>query len=144
MEEENPEVLQAAVDQLAVLKESHPELVREDEHPFTECAPFADTIKGQGYSFQSGWHFINLPYLDQGNTLDDYPDWTQPEDDVVKALFALTNLIMDTGDYKSSCSTSIGPLDLRTTSWNVLMSKSSPIFSDASRLICLILIWPIL
>ena len=102
MEEENPEVLQAAVDQLAVLKESHPELVREDEHPFTECAPFADTIKGQGYSFQSGWHFINLPYLDQGNTLDDYPDWTQPEDDVVKALFALTNLIMDTGDYKDT------------------------------------------
>ena len=29
-----------------------------------ECAPFADTIKGQGYSFQSDWHFVNQPYTD--------------------------------------------------------------------------------
>ena len=50
-----------------------PDLVEEKNHPFSECATFADNIKGEGYSFQAGWHFINLPYLDEpGTSLDDF------------------------------------------------------------------------
>jgi len=59
------------------LKTSEPSLTNdEDQHPFTECATFADNIKGQGYSAQSDWHFIDQPYLDQaGTTIADYPDF---------------------------------------------------------------------
>jgi S1/P1 Nuclease len=32
-------------------------------NPFTECATFADEIKSD-FKFQSGWHFIDQPYLD--------------------------------------------------------------------------------
>ncbi len=59
---------------------------RENKHAFTECATFADSIKGEGYSFQSDWHFINLPYLnEEGTTLADF-DFTMPDTDVVKAM----------------------------------------------------------
>jgi hypothetical protein len=42
----NPDILAAAVKELAVLKKSFPTLVKEAGHPFTECATFADDIKG--------------------------------------------------------------------------------------------------
>jgi hypothetical protein len=47
-------------------------LAHEKDHPFVECAPFADTVKGQGYSFQSDWHYVNNPYLDQDQNIADY------------------------------------------------------------------------
>ena len=65
----------------------------EGDNPFTECATFADDIKGQGYSFQSDWHFINLPYLDEpGTTLDDF-SFSMPDVDVVHALDDLTKFL---------------------------------------------------
>jgi hypothetical protein len=43
---ENPEVLDAALAELYNLKETQPDLItREENHPFTECATFADDIK---------------------------------------------------------------------------------------------------
>jgi len=57
-------VLAAALRELAVLEQTHSSLTTEKSHPFTECATFADDIKGKGYSFQSDWHYINYPYLD--------------------------------------------------------------------------------
>jgi len=44
----------------------------EDKYPFVECAPFADTIKGQGYSYQKEWHFVNTPYLDDSQDISKY------------------------------------------------------------------------
>ena len=88
-----PDVLAAAVTELAVLKQYYPDLVKEGNHPFTECATFADDIKGQGYSFQSDWHYINQPYLDEpGTTLDDF-SWTQPTYDVVGAMSDFTKFL---------------------------------------------------
>jgi hypothetical protein len=70
------------------LKVSHPTLItREVHHPFTECATFADDIKSQ-YSFQSGWHFIDQPYLNQGGDLSDFTF----KYDTYDILGALTNL----------------------------------------------------
>ena len=90
LEANYPDVLSAAIDELAVLAKYYPDLVEEKDHPFSECATFADNIKGQGYSFQADWHFINLPYLDEeGTTLDDF-SFTQPEEDTVQALIAFT------------------------------------------------------
>jgi len=41
-----------------------------------ECATFADEIKGKGAKWQSGWHFVDTPFVDQpGKTIDDYPDF---------------------------------------------------------------------
>lgn len=57
-------MLAAALRELAVLEQTHSSLTTEKSHPFTECATFADDIKGKGYSFQSDWHYINYPYLD--------------------------------------------------------------------------------
>lgn len=53
----------------------------------TECATFGDDCKGKGYSFQSGWHFINLPYYPDG---EDGFDFEMPDYDVVGALTYLT------------------------------------------------------
>ena len=86
LETNYPDVFSAILSELEVLELSNPEICQEDKHPFTECAPFADHIKGMGYSFQSDWHFINLPYLDEpGTTLADFT-FTQPDVDVVGAL----------------------------------------------------------
>ena len=38
----------------------------EDQHPFVECATFADEIKGKGWNDQSGLHYTNMPFFDQG------------------------------------------------------------------------------
>lgn len=93
LESQNPAVLDAALAELAVLPKYYPTLVKEKNHPFTECATFADDIKGQGYTFQSNWHFINEPYLDEeGTTLDDF-SFTQPKEDVVGALDAYTKFL---------------------------------------------------
>lgn len=67
----------------------------EGDHPFTECATFADNIKGEGYSFQSGWHFINLPYFDEGGDADSW-DYTMPDYDVVGALTDLSGFLKGT------------------------------------------------
>ena len=73
--EEDPAALDAANTVLAQLKKDGsdiPALSKEKNYPFVECAPFADTIKGQGYSFQSDWHFVNNPYLDEDPNINDY------------------------------------------------------------------------
>lgn len=81
-------MLAAAIAELYTLKVSHPTLTtREVNHPFTETATFADDIKST-YSFQSGWHFIDEPYLEEGGSLDDFSFKAAAYD----ILGALTNL----------------------------------------------------
>ena len=82
---------------------SDPTLTKDEgSHPFTECATFADDIKGEGYSAQSDWHFIDQPYLDEPDTtLDDFE--FEPSDvDVVDALTDFTAFLK--GDTVSSSS----------------------------------------
>ena len=64
-------------------------------------ATFADDIKGEGYSFQADWHFINLPVLLEGGELSDF-DFTMPDVDVHQALEVLTAWMMEDGDYMQS------------------------------------------
>ena len=74
----------------------------EKNHPITECATFADDIKSKGYSFQSGWHFIDQPYLDKGGDLGDFtfvPD-TYEILDAIKELTAF--LAKDGNAYLNS------------------------------------------
>lgn len=44
----------------------------ERDHPFVECATFADEIKEQGFDDQSHWHFVDTPFFDHNFTK---PDW---------------------------------------------------------------------
>jgi hypothetical protein len=89
------------LEELAPLKENYPSLTGDEgDHPMTECATFADNIKGQGYSFQSGWHFINEPYYPDGD--NNYP-FEMPDHDIVDALDTLTQWLSNDGTaYKSS------------------------------------------
>jgi hypothetical protein len=90
--------LDAALAELYVLKESHPDLItREVNHPFVECATFADDIKSY-YSFQAGWHFIDQPYTINGDSLDNYPDFEMDEYDIVGAMTNLTQWLQGSGD----------------------------------------------
>ena len=41
----------------------------EKDHPFVECATFADEIKEQGFDDQSHWHFVDTPIIGD-NTID--------------------------------------------------------------------------
>ncbi len=101
LEEEAPEALDAALEVLSYLADSHSSLTKsEDDHPFTECADFADDVK-RSYGFQSGWHFIDQPYLLDGGSLDDY-DFEMDEYDIVGALTALTAMLSDSGDYEDT------------------------------------------
>lgn len=88
---EGSAALTEALDVLSYLKVSEASLTTdEDSHPFTECATFADNIKGQGFSYQSDWHFIDQPYLSDGDTIEDYPDYKMSDTDIVAALTDLT------------------------------------------------------
>jgi len=50
--QENPTALAAAEAELIPLAASYPYLTRDENyHPFVECANFADSIKGKGYSW---------------------------------------------------------------------------------------------
>lgn len=70
--------------------------MHERDHPFTECATFADDIKGKEGGFQTPWHFINQPYLDEeGTTVDDFPEFQPPEVNVVEALDNLISFLKD-------------------------------------------------
>ena len=98
LETSNPEALQAALDDLKALQTYYPDLEKEtsvstNNHAFTECATFADDVKGQGYSFQSNWHFTNLPYLDEaGTTLDDF-NFNPDSHNVVGAMTDMTSFL---------------------------------------------------
>lgn len=103
-------VLEAALTELNHLTMSHPDLIEhEKDHPFTECATFADDIKGKEPfgQFQTPWHFINQPYLDEpGTTVDDF-DFHPPNEDVTKALTDLIDFLKGekTGDYVAAIAT---------------------------------------
>ena len=67
LKKNNPDALNAALEVLKPLQTSkqYPDLIKsEGKHPFTECATFADEIKGEGMSWQSDWHFVDQPYFD--------------------------------------------------------------------------------
>ena len=94
LESDAPASLEAALEVLSYLKASEATLTKdEDSHPFTECATFADNIKGQGYSFQSGWHFIDQPLTPEGQSIEDFPDFVADSVDVLEALEALTSFL---------------------------------------------------
>jgi hypothetical protein len=54
-----------------------------------------------GYSFQSNWHFIDIPYYNQGGSPSDYT-FKAASTDLVAAMSALVGMLTNTGDYQST------------------------------------------
>jgi len=74
LEKNSPATLATVLDVLKPLKANDAGYTKyEDKHPFVECANMADKIKHMGGDYQSGWHFIDSPLVDQkGKTIKDY------------------------------------------------------------------------
>lgn len=86
---------------LQTLSNSHSSLiVSEDSYPFVECSTFADEIKSKGYSFQSNWHFVDIPYFDQGGSFEDYPQFQLDTNNITVIVPALIDWISGSGNYK--------------------------------------------
>ena len=51
---------------------------------------FADDIKGKGFYWQSEWHFIDQPYLDQGGKISDF-DFKPDTHNATEAINGLVN-----------------------------------------------------
>jgi hypothetical protein len=88
---------------LAVLKASDPSWTHlEGSHPFVECVTFADDIKYKGGGYQSNWHFIDTPFLDQGGDISDFPDFKQDEHTVVEAINGIVDWMNKENEYISN------------------------------------------
>lgn len=81
------DTMRKALEELSHLTSSHPDMiVNEKDHPFTECATFADAIKLTFGAWQNDWHFIDQPYLDEpGTKIEDF-DFVPNDVDVISAL----------------------------------------------------------
>ena len=94
--------LAKATELLKVYSSKYPSMTNlEGNYPVVECATFADEIKAKGGSWQSGWHFVDTPYLDQGGTVHDYPGFVQDPDSVDKAIPQIVDYLTNSGNYKS-------------------------------------------
>jgi hypothetical protein len=94
LQSQDNDAYQAVLAELAPLKENYPSITGDEgDHPMTECATFADDIKGQGYSFQSAWHFKDSPYFPDGTM-----PYDQPEEDIVGALKCFTDWLSYNGN----------------------------------------------
>jgi len=91
LSKEAPAVFSKALTELHTLQDNHPDVVvNERDHSFTECATFADDIKLTFGAFQTNWHFIDQPYLDEPDSkLDDF-DFHTEDVNVVSALTDFT------------------------------------------------------
>lgn len=66
LETSYPNTLKKANAILNHLQVSQPSLtVKEDHYPFVECTTLADDMRYSGWSWESLWHYVDTPYLDE-------------------------------------------------------------------------------
>lgn len=95
--------LQGANDLLKIYKNARPDMiVSEGNYPFVECATFADEIKEKNGTWQSNWHFIDTPYLDEGGSINDYPLFKFDNETVDKSINDIASWLTGKGDYKDT------------------------------------------
>ena len=63
LEEISPETLEKAIE-ILIDSDFANYLHLESNHPFVECATFADEIKSDGFADQSFWHYVNTPLME--------------------------------------------------------------------------------
>ena len=101
LEKKSPETLTQVEDILSVLKKSDPSwTVKEGDHPMVECTTFADDIKYKGGGYQSGWHFIDTPFLDEGGKISDY-NFTLDAHNITEAIDGITSWFNRDAGYEN-------------------------------------------
>ena len=98
---EAPSALKKAETLLEVMS-GEPTTDSEKDHIFVEAAPFADMVKYKGGGWQSNWHFVDIPYFDEGGNLNDYPEFKLEDKNISSAIPGIVDWIRGTGDYKDS------------------------------------------
>ena len=102
LEKQNPASLKSTEAILSVLKKSDPSwTTAEGNHPFVECSSFADDIKYKGGSYQSGWHFVDEPYLDEGGKITDY-NFTADAHNITEAISSIVDMFEQNSGWDSS------------------------------------------
>lgn len=103
LQQEAPQALSQANNLLSTYAQANPSMTSaEGDYPFVECAIFADTIKSKGGSFQSEWHFVNTPYLDEGGSVNDYPKFQNGDNNVHNAIAAINDWLTGASGYQNS------------------------------------------
>lgn len=97
LENEAPEKLQLA----QALLDKYSKNSDEGKHSFVECATYADDIKGKGGAFQSGWHFIDTPYLDEGGKISDF-DFKADTHNVTEAMTSIKMFLTNASGYEKT------------------------------------------
>lgn len=98
---ENPVALQKAE---LILADMANQTITDSErdHPFVECASFADMVKYKGGGWQSNWHFVDIPYFDQGGNMNDYPEFKEDMMNITIAIPGIVDWLMNKPAYKDS------------------------------------------
>lgn len=74
----------------------------ERDHSFVEAAPFADMVKYKGGGWQSSWHFVDIPYYDQGGNSNDFPDFKLDPKNISAAIPCIVNWLSASNGYQNS------------------------------------------
>lgn len=98
---ESPQALAKAEELLKVMSGENI-TSSEKDHIFVEAAPFADMVKYKGGGWQSNWHFVDIPYLDQGNSIKDYPNFVEDPKNISEAIPGVVDWLRKTPGYESS------------------------------------------
>eukprot|EP00347_Sterkiella_histriomuscorum_P011266 403373110 len=103
LQKDAPQALQSATSMLNVLRIANPNLTdAEQNYTFVESSSFADLIKYSGGAFQSDWHFVNIPFVDQPNkTLSNYPLFRVRKENVTEAIIGLVNWLQNKEGYQN-------------------------------------------
>jgi len=101
--DENPAALKKANSLLAVATKAKPDLnPAEGDYPFVEGATLADTIKYKGGGWQSDWHFVDMPFLDEGGKVSDFPDFKLSNTNITNAIYGIMDWINGAKGYQDS------------------------------------------
>ena len=73
--------------------------MKEENYPFVECASFADDIKSKGGNWQAEWHFVDNPYIDDGSSITDHPNFVFNVENITLVIPQIVNWLSNTGDY---------------------------------------------
>ena len=102
LSKDSPDTISQVENILSVLKKSDPSWTKsEEKRPFVECSTFADDIKHKGGAYQSGWHFVDTPFLDEGGDISDY-DFTFDEHNITEAITSISDWANKSEGYKNS------------------------------------------
>jgi hypothetical protein len=75
---------------------------KERDFPFVESSTLADDIKYVGGGWQSEWHFIDLPWFDQGGGQDLYPDFKQNPSNLTYVIPQIVSWLRNESGHEES------------------------------------------